>query len=186
MIPSLSSAIDTRRASAAVRSFDEEFVLLFKSNYQRIYRYLDRVSNDPDAAEDLAQETFVRLYRRGSMPDDPAAWLISVGMNLLRNMMSSSRRRSELLAANPDAHGQSAGSPASDAGALGAEARLRVRQTVDRMTERDRTLLLLRAEGYSYREIAAAMELNASSVGTLLARAQRSFRAKYEESDNAR
>ncbi len=171
---------------ARSRSFEEEFVALFKGQYQRIYRYLDRMSNDPDAAEDLAQETFVRLYRRGSMPEEPGAWLISVGMNLLRNMKSSSRRRAELLLSNPGEHGHST-SASSDADALVSETQERVRLAVDGMTERERSLLLLRAEGYSYREIAKALELNVASVGTLLARSQRSFRAIYEESgDDAR
>lgn len=42
-------------------------------------------------------------------------------------------------------------------------------------------MLLLRAEGYSYRDIASALELNEASVGTLLARAVRAFRAAWEE-----
>ena len=54
------------------------------------------------------------------------------------------------------------------------------------MSDRERSLLLLRAEGFSYREIARALELNEGSVGTLLARAQRSFRVKYGESGDAR
>lgn len=187
MTPSADSALRSLTFSGRSRPFDEEFVVLFKAQYDRIYRYLDRMSNDPDAAEDLAQETFVRLYRRGSMPDEPGAWLISVGMNLLRNMKSSSRRRAELLASNPGEHGHSAAPAASDAGALVSETQERVRLAVDGMTERERSLLLLRAEGYSYREIAEALDLNVASVGTLLARSQRSFRAIYEESgDDAR
>jgi len=44
-------------------------------------------------------------------------------------------------------------------------------------------MLLLRAEGYSYREIASALQLNEPSVGTLLARAKRAFREAYEKPD---
>lgn len=165
------------------RSFDDEFAALFKSQYQRIYRILDRMSGDPDAAEDLAQETFVRLYRRQSLPDEPSAWLVTVGMNLLRNQSSSSRRHAELLVSKG---GDSDEQASPDEAAVVDETRTRVRRAVDRMSERERSLLLLRAEGYSYREIAVALELNAASVGTLLARAQRSFRSIYEETSNAR
>ncbi len=42
-------------------------------------------------------------------------------------------------------------------------------------------MLLLRAEGYSYQEIAVALQLNQASVGTLLARARDAFRATYED-----
>ena len=40
-------------------------------------------------------------------------------------------------------------------------------------------LILLRAEGLSYAELAAALHLNATSVGTLLARAEEAFRKEY-------
>lgn len=168
------------------RSFDDEFAALFKAQYDHIYRYLDRTSGEPDVAEDLTQDAFVRLYRRRSMPDEPEAWLISVAMNLFRNLRTSGKRRSELLASNPGAHGHSAPIAPTDAGADIADTRRRVRSVVDGMVERDRAMLLLRAEGYSYREIAAALEINAASVGTLLARAQRTFRTRYEERPDAR
>jgi RNA polymerase sigma-70 factor (ECF subfamily) len=61
----------------------------------------------------------------------------------------------------------------------------RVRATIERLGERDRQLLLLRAEGYGYRELAAALGLNEASVGTLLARAKRAFREAYEGSVDA-
>ena len=56
---------------------------------------------------------------------------------------------------------------------------------MDRLSERDRGLLLLRAEGYSYRDLATALGLNEASVGTLLARAKREFLKEYGEDPNA-
>src|SRR5688572_18862169 len=67
------------------QDFDTEFATQFDAEYRRLFRYLDRLSGDPDVAADLAQETFVRLYQRGSLPDRPAAWLLTVAMNLFRN-----------------------------------------------------------------------------------------------------
>ena len=43
------------------------------------------------------------------------------------------------------------------------------------MPDRDRELLLMRYSGFSYREIADAVDVAATSVGTLLARAERRF-----------
>jgi RNA polymerase sigma-70 factor (ECF subfamily) len=68
---------------------------------------------------------------------------------------------------------------------VGEESRRRVRVAVDRLPERERHLLLLRAEGYSYRDIALSLELNEASVGTLLARARTAFREIYEEAPDA-
>ena len=143
MTPPSHSALGQLTLPARTRTFDEEFVALFNAHYRHIYRYLDRLSNDSDGAEDLAQETFVRLYRRGSIPDEPSAWLITVGMNLLRNMKSSARRRTELLVLNPGTHGHSESSASSDDGALGSETRDRVRRAVDTMNDREKNLLTL-------------------------------------------
>jgi RNA polymerase sigma-70 factor (ECF subfamily) len=66
---------------------------------------------------------------------------------------------------------------------LAGETSATVRSALDRLPARERELLLLRAEGYSYREMADALELNEASVGTLLARAKRAFRLAYEGAD---
>jgi RNA polymerase sigma-70 factor (ECF subfamily) len=161
-------------------SFHDRFVELFNAHFHRLYRYLDRLSGDPELAADLAQEAFVRLYRRGSLPDSPPAWLITVAMNLFRNARSQASRRLRLLTS---ARGEAVlADPApSPAEATDIEdSRQRVRAAIDRLPERDGRMLLLRAEGYSYRDIAAALDLNAASVGTLLARAKRAFRDLYE------
>lgn len=76
--------------------------------------------------------------------------------------------------------------PSPDDQVLAEERRDRVRRALDRLTERERGLLLLRHEGYSYRQLAEALDLTESSVGTLLARAKAAFRAAYENQAPAR
>ena len=56
--------------SETTPSFHDRFVGLFQAHFHRLYRYLDRLSGEPELAADLAQEAFVRLYRRGSLPED--------------------------------------------------------------------------------------------------------------------
>ena len=158
---------------------------LFHSHFHRLVRYLDRLSGDPELASDLVQEAFVKLHRRGALPDHPEAWLITVAMNLFRNARSTAARRRRLL--TPSRAEVSLGDPAPGPARLleGGDAAERVRAAIDRLGERDRQLLLLRAEGYGYRELAAALGLNEASVGTLLARAKRAFRAVYQGSAHA-
>lgn len=165
--------------------FEGRFVELFDAHFPRLYRYLDRLSGEPDLAADIAQETFVKLYQRGSLPDAPEAWLISVALNLFRNVKSTRSRRSRLLtvARGERVHADPPRSP--DAEVENQELSRRVRRAVGRLPERERRLLLLRAEGYSYRDIAAALELNESSIGTLLARARRDFRDIYRGGTDA-
>jgi RNA polymerase sigma factor (sigma-70 family) len=167
------------------RSFDDRFVALFDEHYPRLLRYLDRLSQDPDVAADVAQDAFVRLYQRGSVPDMPGAWLVSVAMNLFRNVRTTRSRRLRLLTKARVAYAQADPAPAPDAGVEARETRARVRLALDRIPDRERRMLLLRAEGYSYREIAVALDVNERSVGTLLARAARTFSEGYGEGDDA-
>jgi RNA polymerase sigma factor (sigma-70 family) len=75
--------------------------------------------------------------------------------------------------------------PSPEDDVLAAERRTLVRYALRTMEPRDRSLLILREEGYSYRELAQALALNESSVGTLLARAKSAFRAAYAASESA-
>jgi RNA polymerase sigma-70 factor, ECF subfamily len=166
-------------------SFHDQFVAVFDAQFNRIYRYLDRLSGDAELAGDLAQETFVKLYQRGTLPETPSAWLITVAMNLFRNARSTTSRRRHLLTVARGERVHSDWSQSPDAAASAADNHERVRLAIDRLPERERRLLLLHAEGFSYRDIALALELNEASVGTLLARARKAFRSVYEDAFDA-
>ena len=166
-------------------SFEESFVRLFRAHHPRLYRYLQRLSGEPELAADLVQDAFVRLYRRGSLPDAPEAWLISVALNLLRNARSTGSRRHRLLTVARAEEAHSDPLPPPDESATAGDARRRVQSALERLPEREQRMLLLQAEGYSYRDIAAALALNEGSVGTLLARARRAFLAAYGSGSDA-
>ena len=158
-----------------MRTFHDQFVNLFREHFPRLNRCLDRLCGEPDLAADLTQEAFIRLYRRGSMPEAPEAWLISVAMNLFRNERSTQARRGRLLTPARAEGVHAERPPAPDQEIADADAGGQVRRALDQLPARERSLLLLRAEGYSYREIASALDLNEASIGTLLARAKRAF-----------
>ena len=171
---------DRRRS----RSFPDLVREVHDAHYASIFRYLDRLSGDPDLAADLVQEAFVRLFRRGALPDKPDRWLVTVALNLFRNERSMIGRRARLVARHAsDLRPVSSPSPAERFDALQLQAK--VREALDRLSLRERELLLLRAEGYSYRDLATVLELNEASVGTLLARAKRAFEEVYEEVEHA-
>jgi RNA polymerase sigma-70 factor (ECF subfamily) len=163
--------------------FDNRFRVLFQTEFPRLFRYLDRLSGEPDVAADLAQEAFIRLNRRGAMPDRPGSWLISVAMNLFRNLRSTEARRRRLLTVARAESVLADPFPTPYQSSDATASSERVRAAIGSLPAREQRLLLLRAEGYSYRDIAAALELNEASIGTLLARAKRTFRKAYEGSD---
>jgi RNA polymerase sigma factor (sigma-70 family) len=164
----------------SAHAFEADFRAAFGERHAELFRVIDRYLGDASLASDIVQETFVRLYRRGTMPDDLRAWLVSVALNQARDEQRTRARRLRLLRRRaPEEHmGDAAPSPEDDV--LSAERRTLVRRALDTLPQRDRALLLLREEGYSYRELAVALEIVEASVGTLLARAKVAFRRAYE------
>jgi RNA polymerase sigma-70 factor (ECF subfamily) len=165
--------------SAAPDGFEAHVAALFDRHFERLYRFLDRLSGEPELAADIAQEAFARLHARGALPDRPEAWLITVAMNLFRNDKSKRARRRQLL--TPARAASMLADPPAAPGErmMTGDERARVRAALDRLPERERRMLLLRAEGFSYREMATALDLNDASIGTLLARAKRGFLEAY-------
>ena len=148
-----------------------EIERLFPRLYPPLFRYLHRLTGDPDAADDAAQEAFVRLTGQ-SLPDDEVRpWLFTVATNLVRDRARKVERHRRLQTHVPTA--QPAVAP--DMAAERRERIERVRAALDRVPERDRTMLLMREEGFKYEEIARAVDVASGSVGTLLARAAKRF-----------
>ena len=154
-----------------------DFDGLFQRLYPSLYRYLHRLTGDADAAEDIAQETFVRLLRQKLPEDEVRPWLFTVAMNLVRDRARKTERRQRLLTNAP-----SLVKPATlpDEDVETAERILRVRAVLERLSERDRQLLLMREEGFKYDEIAQVVGVAPASVGTLIARALRRFVEAFE------
>lgn len=156
---------------------------LFAQIYPGLLRYCVRMAGDPDMGEDLAQEAFVRLLDRrveGRLPQ-LRAWLYKVATHLMRERARVGANRRRLLEENPVLPG---GEPTPDEELHRLERIRRVRRALDELGERDRTLLLLREEGFSYEELAGVLEVKPASVGTLLARARRRLAAALEHGDD--
>lgn len=148
---------------------------LFTQFYPQLFRYLQRLTGDADAAEDAAQEAFVRLTRQSLPEEEAKPWLFTVGTNLVRDRARKAERHRRLepqvpVAAAPDL---------PDRSVERKERIAMVRAALAQLSERDRTMLLMREEGFRYGEIAGAVDVAPGSVGTLLARAARRFEKTF-------
>jgi RNA polymerase sigma-70 factor, ECF subfamily len=149
---------------------------LFERHYPSLVWYLHGRLGDRDLAEDLAQETFVRLLDKP--PREPDAWLYVVAGNLARDAQRSEGRRARHLSIMdaPERLADAADpAPGADAAMCTAEESALVRDTLAMLPERDAALLVMRSDDVSYREIAAAIGVAPTSIGPLLARAQQRF-----------
>lgn len=153
-----------------------DFETAFDRYYPALYRYLHRLTGDADMAEDVAQESFLRLLEREVPEEGVRSWLFTVGTNLVRDRTRTRSRRRRLLEAEDYGRERSAG---PDEQVERKERVQRVRAALDELKPRDRKILLLREEGFRYAEIAEMIGVKASSVGTLLARALRRFEEAY-------
>lgn len=165
------------------------FEASFLRHYGRVHGLLRRLLGTDEAAEDAAQEVFLRLYRQEGPPGDDeglARWLTRVATNVGLNILRSDRRhlarlrRTALLEQADGPVREERQDPAR--AAIAHEETATVRAVIDGMGERARTILLLRHSGLAYAEIADALGVAPGSVGTLLARAEREFRQRYEAS----
>jgi RNA polymerase sigma factor (sigma-70 family) len=166
----------------------ELFQRLFREHYPSVARKLYALTGDYAAAEDLAQEVFLRLYR--SPPDRleaVGAWLhrvlTRVGYDYLRQR-SSSKVLLEKETARVAAWSEGF-APSGETEIIREWEKNVVRRVLHKLSDRDRTALLLREEGYSYEEIAHRLEVNPKIVGTLLARAEERLKKKYGQEEES-
>ncbi|MDQ3557171.1 MAG: sigma-70 family RNA polymerase sigma factor [Gemmatimonadota bacterium] len=159
------------------------FDALFNEMYPPLHRYLLRLTGDADAADDAAQEAFVRLARAEIPEQGAKGWLFTVATNLVRDGARSSKRRERLLAATPFAPARPS---LPDEDLERAETIRTVRAALQLLAPRDRQLLLMREEGFRYDEIARAVGVAPGSVGTLVARAAKRFAAAYAAREEER
>ena len=164
------------------REGDEaSFTELFGRHYDMIYGVLYRLTGTRQQAEDLAQEVFIKLYKRPLRHNDNiAGWLYRVAVNTGYNALRSENRRSR----NEQSAGQSIESPSkTEEVAARRETQRQVRAALAKIPPRSAKLLILRQMGFSYKEVAEIVGVSPGSVGTLLARAQKAFRAAYGEEE---
>jgi len=155
---------------------------LYRLYHDALVRMLYRRTGDRDRAEDLAQETFARALE--APPHNPRPWLFAVALNLVREdgrRAVRQGRRLQLLRAETDHP-----SVAPDVEFERREREAAVRSALDRLGDRDREALLLKAEGFSYDEIATALGLAPGAVGTTLARARRRLVEAYRAGEQGR
>jgi RNA polymerase sigma-70 factor (ECF subfamily) len=165
------------------------------TNYQdRLVGVLAHMLQNKDAAEDLAQEVFMRIYRarHGYEPTAKfSTWLFRIANNLANNQRRDTGRRKETAL------------PVNDSGPMGPRPGERliaeksalmptrqadksemcsvVQAALETLNERQRMAVLLhKFEEMSYVDIAAALEMTPAAVKSLLSRARDNLREKLE------
>ncbi len=161
--------------TAYLESRDGDSLGAFLRRYQEsLTRFSTRFLGDADAAQDVVQETFLRVAREPKRLLGVRSchnWLLTVARNIgISHLRKRARIRKHTLAL---ADRVAAGGDGTQGGALEAleaeETRARVKAEIERLDPRLREVLLLKVqEEKSYREIAEITGLSVTYVGYIL------------------
>lgn len=157
----------------------DTFVQIYQRYYPEIYRFVFSVVRSENEAKELTQDTFLalleELQKREMPPDKLRPWIYRVSKNKSLNVLRTPKHA------------------AAEAGQLGAthntpEVAMSQKQeanavddVMNRLNQRDATLLRLYALELSYEEIAEVVGVERSSVGKMLNRAKKAFRTTFEK-----
>ena len=165
----------------------EDLDALVKAEQQRVYRVLLAMLRDPDAADGLTQECFLKAYQsRGRFRGEcsPRTWVMRIAMNLARDHLKSRRWQFwRKLSQEPVAPEEMAAIAASHAtperALLAREALAGVWGAVESLPDRQRSVFVLRfVEEMSIEEIAEATSLRPGTVKAHLSRATAAVRER--------
>ncbi|HZG52095.1 MAG TPA: sigma-70 family RNA polymerase sigma factor [Pyrinomonadaceae bacterium] len=191
--PSAETQFIERLRAGEAAAFDR----LVNERSADIYALLYRLTEDPEEARDLTQETFLQAFRsiahfRGEA--DLRTWLYRIAVNQARNRWRWWRRRRRSVTISLDATDEAHELPLAtrlvDEQADDPEARTLAHEreeilmaAVRNLARPYREAVVLRdVEGLSYEEVAVALDISVGTVKSRLSRGRTELRRKLEGS----
>lgn len=164
------------------RAFDE-IVSRYKG---RLYSFILRMVKEPDLAEELTQETLIRVFVHAAKYREIAkfsTWVFTIATNLVRNKMRQRSRRPRLIPLNPAPEdGEMPVDPADQVADTSADVEREelgrlIQEATSQIPEKYRIPFLLReVDQLSYEEIQQVTGLKLGTVRSRINRARNRFR----------
>ena len=154
----------------------ERFLTLFHENKDRLYDFALRTLSSRDAAEDITQQAFVRLFNtlsRNSSITDGRSWLFITTRNLCYNHIRDRQKEVPLDHLNDS---EMTIPPFSN------PEHMRLQKALGQLDTPYREALILKEyEGFSYYEIAKILNTTVPAVRTVLYKARLKLKSNYEK-----
>ncbi len=190
--PHLQSADDAKAARPARDEYElvrraqqrepEACRELVRRYYDEVYRLAYRFLSSPEDADDIAQETFLRVFAaidRFDLELRFRPWVHRIAMNLVTDAIRR-RYRSKMVPLAQETDAPADGADPSD-GPSSREEHALVRRVVDSLPPKYRTVLVLRdMEGYETEEIASMLNCPRATVRWRLHQARKMFKRQWE------
>ncbi|HYE83002.1 MAG TPA: sigma-70 family RNA polymerase sigma factor [Clostridia bacterium] len=160
----------------------DAFDVIYADYYKPVYYYINRLVNDKSLADDLTQETLIKVL--GGLKDadeekNLSPWIYRIAHNTCVDYLRKNRVTLELIddiiccdseANSPEYH------------SLNREKQKKINEALRKISEKYRRALLLRDfSDLPYKEIASLLKLNECTVKTLVRRARQQFQKVYAE-----
>ena len=179
-----SQASDARLVEETKKGDRDAFGELVQRYERRLVRVIGRFVSDPDTIDDLAQETFIRVYEKLDQFDPSrrfSPWLFRIGVNLTLDYHRKRKRRVWAVLFTDRSTDRWIETPDSDPRPL-KDLQQEVRATIDLIPEKYRTVMVLRdMENFSTSEIAAILDRKEATIRWRLAEARNRFRELWEK-----
>lgn len=170
------------RLRPAARSDELALAALYEAHRGELFAFLIRMTRDREAAEDLVQDTFIRLVkeaRAGQMPEAVRPWLYRVASNAAISRLRRGAIWTRLLPRLVDR--RESGHPESDF--LRSEVERELHTALADLAPDARAALLLAAQGFKGHEIAASIGRTEGATRTLLCRSRVRLRLVLDDTE---
>jgi RNA polymerase sigma-70 factor (ECF subfamily) len=172
---------------------DSAFDFLVQKYRRPIVSFMYRMAHNSAAAEDLAQEVFLRVYRSRASYEASAkftTWLYRIATNLGMNYSRDTRHERPENIMNLDEPDEETGqspdladkTPTVEEEIMRRERLKAIRQKVEALPERQKMAVLMhKYQQMDYRQIADVLKLSESATKSLLFRAYETLRTQLKE-----
>jgi len=183
--------IDSAKTGAASElrpvDYNREFKRLYDSTFQVLFRVAYRVTNNSEAAEDLCQESFFRLYEKNMVfpnPEEAKYWLIRVVKNAALNYAKrKERERKAYQRAFREDHRQE---ETGEGLLVKKETSEEVKTALDKLPENLRMVLILKEYAeMNYKEIGRVLGISEGNVKVRVFRARERLAVLLADAEQA-
>jgi RNA polymerase sigma-70 factor (ECF subfamily) len=155
-----------------------DFELLFKTHYSRLCSYANLFLNDPDAAEDVVQEVFFKLWKSRLeliINTTIKSYLFRAVRNGCMNVIDHISIREAYKIVNEEDIKSSESESIDEA--VVSELEQRIKESIDQLpSERRKIFIMSRFDGMKYREIAEKLNISVKTVENQMYQALRFLR----------
>ena len=151
---------------------------MYQAYKDPVFHYLRNMCHNRTVAEELTHDTFIKAFKgfgRFRGESSLKTWLFKIARNTYLNEMKKFSQQNEIPYAEPELQAIST--------TRNIEAGMMVRQTLLRLTVNERSLLVLREQGFSLKEMADILGQTEGSIKVGIHRAKKKFKHYYREGE---